>query len=241
MLEELKVVLEMFEFVTNELQGNVVSISRVYPCYIYLHTNLLSDTYTTPESGTSKVLFTENIRKDLFKSLETRFKTLIENDIFKLATFLDPFFGLNAFEEKDQSDIKRKVKTYLAYTKPIENNESSCFKPTQQPRTSNYLTFGKKEPDSVIKFDDIDLSINSYLELIKSGLYENPLLFWKVNEHKYPELASLAKKYLGVQASSAGVERMFNFSGHIITNNRRRTGVSLFCNLVYLKLNESFL
>ena len=111
MLEELKVVLEMFEFVTNELQGNVVSISRVYPCYIYLHTNLLSDTYTTPESGTSKVLFTENIRKDLFKSLETRFKTLIENDIFKLATFLDPFFGLNAFEEKYQSDIKRKVKT----------------------------------------------------------------------------------------------------------------------------------
>ena len=53
MLEELKVVLEMFEFVTNELQGNVVSISRVYPCFIYLHTNLLSDTYTTPESGTS--------------------------------------------------------------------------------------------------------------------------------------------------------------------------------------------
>jgi hypothetical protein len=93
---------------------------------------------------------------------------------------LDPFFGLNAFEEKDQSDIKRKVKTYLAYT-------------------------------------------------------------WKVNEHKYPELASLAKKCLGVQASSAGVERMFNFAGHIITNKRRRTGVSLFCNLVYLKLNESFL
>ena len=51
-------------------------------------------------------------RKQRKAGLETRFKTLIENDIFKLATFLDPFFGLNAFEEKYQSEIKRKVEYY---------------------------------------------------------------------------------------------------------------------------------
>ena len=42
--------------------------------------------------------------------------------------------------------------------------------------------------------------------------------FWKVNEHKYPELSKLAKKFLNVQAPSASVERMFNYAGHICSN-----------------------
>ena len=41
MLEELKVVLEMFEFVTDEFQTNKVSISRVYPSIRYLERNLI--------------------------------------------------------------------------------------------------------------------------------------------------------------------------------------------------------
>jgi len=49
------------------------------------------------------------------------------------------------------------------------------------------------------------------------------------------------KKFLGVQASSAWVERMFSIAGHIFTNKRRRTGVKLFENLVFMKLNENYL
>ena len=51
----------------------------------------------------------------------------------------------------------------------------------------------------------------------------------------------LAKKFLGVQASSACVQRMFSIAGHIFTNKRRRTGVKLFENLVFMKLNENYL
>ena len=105
---------------------------------------------------------------------------------------------------------------------------------------SNYFRFGEPKEFKTV-FDDIDLQIDSYLELIKSGNYENALLFWKTNEHKYPELAILAKKYLGVQASSASVERMFNFAGHIFSNKRRRTGVKLFENLVFFKAKRKFL
>jgi len=50
------------------------------------------------------------------------------------------------------------------------------------------------------------------------------LLFWKKYEYLFPALAPLAKKFLGVPASSASVERMFNISGHIFSNKRRRTG-----------------
>jgi len=34
---------------------------------------------------------------------------------------------------------------------------------------------------------------------------------------------------------------MFNISGHIFSNKRRRTGETLFENLVFIKLNENYL
>ncbi len=40
MLSELKQLLEMFEFVTDELQSNRINISRVYSCIQYLLNNL---------------------------------------------------------------------------------------------------------------------------------------------------------------------------------------------------------
>ena len=54
-------------------------------------------------------------------------------------------------------------------------------------------------------------------------------------------LAKLAQKVLGVPATSAEVERMFSISGHILNNKRRTTGINLYENLVFLKLNEKLL
>ena len=67
------------------------------------------------------------------------------------------------------------------------------------------------------------------------------MVFWKNNEYKFPEFARLAKKFLGVPASEAEVERMFNLSGHIFNPKRRSLGVDNYENLVFLKLNEQFL
>jgi hypothetical protein len=68
----------------------------------------------------------------------------------------------------------------------------------------------------------------------------NALEFWKVNASRFPALALLAKKYLGAQASSANVERMFSIAGHIFNPKRRNLCPIYFCNLVWLNLNEMF-
>jgi hypothetical protein len=44
-----------------------------------------------------------------------------------------------------------------------------------------------------------------------------------------------------VPATSAPVERIFNLSGHIFSEKRRRLGMKLFERLVFLKLNEKYL
>jgi hypothetical protein len=49
------------------------------------------------------------------------------------------------------------------------------------------------------------------------------------------------KKVLGVTATSASVERIFNFSGNISSNKRRKLGIKLFERFVFLKLNEKLL
>jgi hypothetical protein len=60
MLEEIKYILEAFEFFTDELQGNRVNISRVYPGVIFLKEKLKPD----------GAFYTKNLRKNLLESLK---------------------------------------------------------------------------------------------------------------------------------------------------------------------------
>ncbi len=113
----IKVVLEMFEFVTNELQSNKVSISRVYPCFIFLKTKLLLniDNYK----------YTKQLRNDLYDSLMTRFSELVKADLFQLSTLLDPNFGLSAFDPSEHSSLKVKLKQQMLLIKPIERKRKN--------------------------------------------------------------------------------------------------------------------
>ena len=105
-------------------------------------------------------------------------------------------------------------------------------------RQQNYVAFDIIEKNSKDKNEDL---IDDYLKLIYSTQYKDALLFWKLHDQKFQILSTLAKKYLGVPASSASVERMFSISGHILSSKRASMSVRLFAVLVFLKLNENFL
>jgi hypothetical protein len=80
MLMELKDLLQMFEFVTDELQSNRINISRVYPCIEYLRENLIN--HEKIKSGEVKYKYTQQMRLDLLTSLNKRFSHLIDQDVF---------------------------------------------------------------------------------------------------------------------------------------------------------------
>ena len=91
--------------------------------------------------------------------------------------------------------------------------------------------------------DDLDTQVKEYFLLIETNKYKDALLFWRLH-YKSPSfvnLTKLAQKYLGVPANSAAVERMFSISGHILNNKRRKTGIQLYEDLVFCKLNEDLL
>ena len=52
---------------------------------------------------------------------------------------------------------------------------------------------------------------------------ENPLMWWKTNEHRFPRLSQLAKNVLCVPATSVPSEKLFSSAGYIV--NKRRASL----------------
>jgi hypothetical protein len=99
MLEELKEILEAFEFITNELQSNLVNISRVYPGITFLKEKL----------SINNSVYTTDLREALLASLTKRFEKLLDDDLIVFSTLLDPNFGLDYFEADKQDVVKARL------------------------------------------------------------------------------------------------------------------------------------
>jgi hypothetical protein len=135
--------------------------------------------------------------------------------------------------------IKKKLKSEdirLSLVEPTPLTESNV-----NNIDSNYI-FYEIESEKVEPVDEYDSLIDKYLDFAKNTKRSTDCLtFWKMYSDQLNDLSNIAKQYLGVQASSAGVERMFSISGHIFSSKRRRMGSKLFSELVFLKLNEQFM
>ena len=51
--------------------------------------------------------------------------------------------------------------------------------------------------------------------------YNDPLCWWKENEHKYPVIAALAKLFLAIPASTAPSERVWSRAARLISTIKR--------------------
>ena len=65
-----------------------------------------------------------------------------------------------------------------------------------------------------------NIEINHYLASLKVGKDDDPLLWWSLNEKKYPILAILARNYFAIPASSVPCEQLFSIAGNTVTKNR---------------------
>jgi hypothetical protein len=69
----------------------------------------------------------------------------------------------------------------------------------------------------------------------------SPLLFWKLNEHRFPSLAPIARDVMVVPASSSNIKRCFSTAVDIKSAKRNRIKASFFQMLLFIEKNCHFL
>jgi hypothetical protein len=234
LIEELEKVLSVLYYATQLFQKSKVSSSAVYPVIVYLKSELVKDKSKDESSLFTSI--TKSFRVALFKFITTRFGSLMYDNLFRQATFLDPIFGPTCFDSYNRNQVIDSIKT-------IFNKDNEKLKDQNKEKTNKKGNefIGKMKRFSLDCTETDYDEITDYMRFVSSIQIECPLQFWKANNFRWPNLAKIAKKVLGVPATSASVERMFSIAGHIFQAKRRRMSDKLFSNLVYCKLNEQLL
>ncbi len=68
----------------------------------------------------------------------------------------------------------------------------------------------------------------------------SPIQYWKMNEHRFPALAPMARDIMGVPASSANIKRAFSTAVDIKSAKRNKIKAALFHMLLFIKKNSIF-
>ena len=85
--------------------------------------------------------------------------------------------------------------------------------------------------------EKIGQEIELYAALPCVDYETNPLTWWRDHALIYPALATFAKKYLCIQASSSPSKRLFSKAGQVITANRAQLNPEKANMLVFLSEN----
>lgn len=99
------------------------------------------------------------------------------------------------------------------------------------------MTFVSEEKESPTVV--IERGVSMYLGAKKSNEDSDLSLleWWKKNQCVFPRLSILARKYLGIPASSVPSERVFSLAGNIVNKKRSRMKPALVDSLIFLKMN----
>lgn len=80
--------------------------------------------------------------------------------------------------------------------------------------------------------------LKDYLEEFLSNSNVEVLDYWRDNGHRFPIISEMARKYLGIPATSAGIERVFSITGAIARSRRANISVKHLCNVLLLRQHK---
>jgi hypothetical protein len=237
-----------FEEITRDISGNNASISLVIPAIKALSTFL---DRTDRDTGIKKM------KADLLDSIKTRFGNVEENAVFSVATLLDPRFKVRCFSTvvaaaQAKASLLLASKRFVEVESSQSDNTSSIIEPTpKKMRSSSSENAQNESPwdcldeilsgNSQTAVNSIHLSTdNEMLKYLAEGLLsrkEDPLEWWRINKHQYPNMASLARIYLAPPPTSVPSERVFSTAGDVITDHRAKLLPENAEKLILLKFN----
>src|SRR6185436_15547427 len=187
----------------------------------------------------------EKVKNNIYSALIYYWN--FSNDIELMASLLDPRYKTLDFvkSEDEKKRIIQKLRNELDPNNslPIESFSST----TLLTNDTEFLLRSHKEYRQyrIMKNKNLNQSnININIDEVDSYLAKpvvlenvNPLEWWQVNIQLFPKLSKIARKYLGIPATSVSCERLFSHANNIITTKRIRLDTDLAGKMLFLKRN----
>ena len=222
---------------TDALSGEqYVSVSYLKPV---LH--LLNEQVVKVQEDDSEL--TKSIKTRILEYLNEKYADPVTQELLDMASLLDPRFKTKYIKPATVDYIKTKAAAEIenlvakqetsARGVSVPPPQAAEIPPKKKRSLGSFFKTAARQDQAVPDRKSIELESTSYLQTVEADGETNPLDWWRQHEANFPRVASLAQKYLCIQATSAPSERAFSTSGNIITC--RRTALHTICSysLIY--------
>ena len=215
--------LKPFEIATRELSCEKhVSVSKVIPLIWQL------------QGVCSSSVESNSFSRQLNSELRNRFTGLEKSYVLAVATLCDPRFKKIAFIDAQAIDqAERRMVNEMSTSPQIDINAVlATDEPSDIDTEENkdlWTAFDNRVTERTASLasrqtSQIDITLETKLYFNEPNLprKDNPLMWWKDHENKYPSIAKLALKYLCISATSVPSERLFSKAGEVVSKKRNR-------------------
>ncbi|KZS07307.1 Uncharacterized protein APZ42_028993 [Daphnia magna] len=266
-LRELIILLGPFKLATDAFQKEHETIGLVTPFYLDLVNKCSLDSEVNPDARS--IISCKTVVEALQNSLKARLSYVLNDSLYLIGSILDPRIktsfikagGLDekavlkavsdvilsrygiACERESESSANEKRQNSLDFQETSAAAKRSKF---NRPMLSSVLP--QSQPQSHGAREKVLEEFQNYLAepviVNDSGEFDlsySPLLFWKLNEHRFPVLSLIARDVMGVPASSSNIERGFSTAVDIKSAKRNGIKAGLFQMLLFIKKNCHFL
>lgn len=241
LLQALKVVLHPLQVATTYLSAEYnTSISALLP--------VLFGSIKSLELSDDDLPSIRQAKAEISSQIQSRWQLneiTISNNFYLLSSYLDPRFKDCKFLTIQQKmEMKLLIINLLAEIKEnssVEVIETSAPE-LQQSATALDLLLGSENGSTHADEEDpIMQEVDQYLKEPNAPRESSPLLWWKANQQHFPLTTKLAKKYLGIPATSTPSERVFSTAGLTVTRLRSCLTPDHVNMLVFLNKNYALL
>ena len=141
----------------------------------------------------------------------------VTSHCYTIATVLHPRLNMGFYKSTDPDTVSE-----IEISRIIRNAYQDYRH--NQPDTSEIVaaTTYSQLPTSFIRENPRSDELDRYFDEAqpRAQTIADFLAWWKLNQHKYPNLSRMARDYLAIPGTSASSERLFSSAKHLLTDNR---------------------
>ncbi|XP_060764433.1 zinc finger BED domain-containing protein 4-like [Neoarius graeffei] len=224
LIENMLTILDPCEQLTKNISSATATAADVIPSIEALR-RLLNRTVATDHGiKTSK--------STLLEAIEQRFSHIYTESLFFLATVLDSRYKDCYFDQATKREAIEALNDKMRCAAPAKDVEEPKEKKTKTTTDDNnnvslltmYEEILQENNTKELNQSKTDQQIKASLSEPTIPRSESPMDYWRSNKARFPELASLARKYLSAPCTSIDSERLFSAAANVIDEKRNRLG-----------------